>query len=131
MSRQANAQSNTQPNGQSLAREDRSTRAAAVLLNQAIVLHDGKHYSDALAVVDRALRLPAGADLTSRLWIQRSRVLQDLDRLEEALEAADRSVADAPEFPPAWDQRATNLAALKRDDEALDAVERAVVLDPS
>jgi tetratricopeptide (TPR) repeat protein len=109
---------------------DTSNRSPAALLNESIALHEKGRHEEALALLDRALKMPSNSDLTARLWIQRSRVLQDLGRLDEALEAADRAIAAAPEFAPAWDQRATNLAALHRDAEALDAVERAIVLDP-
>jgi tetratricopeptide (TPR) repeat protein len=57
-------------------------------------------------------------------------VLNDLERLAEALRAYDRSLAIDSNYPPAWCNRGNVLKELNRLDEALASYERALALAP-
>lgn len=64
-----------------------------------------------------------------RARVNQARVLNELDRFDEALTAADEAIAIDGDNGEAWFLRARSLRNLDRDDEALDALETSVSLD--
>ena len=63
------------------------------------------------------------------LWLNRSSVLGDLGRTEDALADVDKALKLRP-TAPAWNNRGAALRALKRHNEALKSFEKALALQP-
>jgi len=124
---------------------------ANILLHQAQALHAAERAEDALATVDMALALDAGA---SQAWQLRAQVLRALDRAAEADYAERRAQGEAETIPANREQleealamqeaaleetpddidlllpRALSLYDLRRYDEALAIFEQALALAP-
>jgi protein O-mannosyl-transferase len=71
-------------------------------------------------------RFPADPEL----WVQRTVLLRNSGRLDEALVANARALALAPGDPAGWLRQASLLAENGRDSESRAAVEQGLLLDP-
>jgi tetratricopeptide (TPR) repeat protein len=91
------------------------------------MLHELKHFDEALASYDRTLaRQPnhAGA------FYNRGVTLHELKRFDEALASYDRALALQPDHAEALFNRGNALGELKRFDEALASYDRTLALQP-
>jgi tetratricopeptide (TPR) repeat protein len=85
----------------------------------------------ALILLNRALRQDPSRPLASRLYVLRSRALEQLGHIEQALEAADRAVAVDDTSAIAHTRRAAVYTTLGRTTESEADCAAAVRLDPT
>lgn len=106
--------------------------SSLALVHQCTILNRLKRFQDALASCDGALK---GDGLWEELrpadaWSQRSRALLGLKQYEEAVAAADRSIALDPTNAETYNSKAIGLWYLKDYLSAEAAVKKAIDLDP-
>jgi tetratricopeptide (TPR) repeat protein len=100
---------------------------ADLLIERADLYRETGSLSRALADYNRALRL----DPARNVHLGRALVLLQQKHFDDALAAADVSIAREPGEPRAWRVRADALAGLDRDAEAISALDEAIALaDP-
>jgi tetratricopeptide (TPR) repeat protein len=112
--------------GALLERENRTAEALESHHRSAVLFADADRIPEALAAVDRALKL-APEDI--RGLTLKSDLLRVLRRPMEALELADRVLAHEP-TAVVLRTKGASLAALGRFDEAIEALDRALALEP-
>jgi tetratricopeptide (TPR) repeat protein len=90
------------------------------------LLHLGRREEAADAYTRAALLGP-----TPQANLNLAAVLRDLNRLEAALEACDRTIALKPDYADAFRSRGVILSDLDRPHEALESLDRAILLRPN
>ena len=95
--------------------------------NLASMLTTLKRPNEALAAVQRTLKLCTNPRRKAEAYVSRGIALFDLGRYSASLRAYDASLK-LHVLPYTWNNRANTLRKLKRDDEALESFERACAL---
>jgi tetratricopeptide (TPR) repeat protein len=103
------------------------------LVNRAALLNQLGRYEEALTTSEQAINGNGqwGDASLAFAWDQRGQALAGLNRLDEALAAANRAVALAPQSVEAWNNRSVVLWRMENYPEALAAAERVIGLNPS
>lgn len=97
-------------------------------LKGVIMIHLGE-YDAALAQHDLAIK-HAPEELLAEFYRQKSDLLWQLERFEEALQASDEAIARNPTDARAYATKGHSLLALERYEEALAAYRQALTLNP-
>lgn len=109
-----------------------SPNYSLALVNRCVVLNQLGQYEAAIAACEQATTADTrweGSEI-AQVWDQRGQALAGLGRLEEALAAANRAVAQKPDYAEAWSNQSVILWRMKRYETALAATQRAVALKP-
>lgn len=97
-------------------------------LEEGVTLSDLKHYEEALAAYEQAIRLdPTDADC----YYMKGHLLYNLKRYRKALAAYEQAIRFEPNYVHAYNGKGNALSDLKRYEEALAAYEQAIRLDPN
>ena len=102
-----------------------SPRLADAYVNLAAVMTARHRHADALQVLDALLAFAPGH---ARALAARALALKDLDRLDEALDAAKRAALVAPETPEPHNAVGQAFQAMGQFEPALSAYDRAAIL---
>ncbi|HEX5155668.1 MAG TPA: tetratricopeptide repeat protein [Ktedonobacterales bacterium] len=91
------------------------------------------HHDDALALIplERVLRQASTGSISSQAWRLKSEALEHLGHIEQALDAANHAVQDAPDAIRALAQRAHLYDVLQRYPEAITDSECALEIAPN
>jgi tetratricopeptide (TPR) repeat protein len=87
-----------------------------------------KHYEEALAAYEQAIRLDPNY---ARAYNNKGDILYDLKRYEEALATYEQAIRLDPNYARAYNNKGVVFRHLKRYEEALATYEQAIRLDPN
>lgn len=89
---------------------------------------ENKHYHDAEVFLRHAASI---APDYARIWVDLTNVLRELDKLEDALESAEKVLQLEPEMPESHLIGAGIFGQIGRNDDAIRAYEKALQIDPN
>lgn len=88
------------------------------------IMQDAERFEDALEMGRKAESYAASIDERIAVQRRRARIFYEIERYQEALDAAEAVIAEFPDDRSAWQIKTFSLSRLERTDEAIAARER-------